>query len=302
MNTLSNISSNRLPIGYNIIGKWNGKSYKVVRLLGSGENGTVYLVKSDESNYALKMSNSTYDLSYEVQAIKRLNETQGTFLGFSIFDIDDFSYKGKIFTYYVMPYQKGITLKNYLFGKSSVEYLDIYKRIASSLANIHNDGWVFGDLKSEHILINPDSKEISLIDYGGLTVIGEGIRQYTEVYDRGNWKAGSRRADPHYDLFSLTMIFVQLGIGEKKFLKIYNRTRSLDEVYDIIHRVNNLKHLDATFEEVIIGKINNVDELLKVINNLYINNEFKINSNWINILFTGSLFLFILLFIRFLYS
>lgn len=302
MNTLSNISSNRLPIGYNIIGKWNGRSYKVVRLLGSGENGTVYLVKSDESNYALKMSNSTYDLSYEVQAIKRLNETQGTFLGFSIFDIDDFSYKGNMFTYYVMPYRKGITLKNYLFGKSSVEYLDIYKRIASSLANIHNDGWVFGDLKSEHILINPDSKEISLIDYGGLTVIGEGIRQYTEVYDRGSWKAGSRRADPHYDLFSLTMIFIQLGIGEKKFLKIYNRTRSLDELYDIIHRVNNLKHLDAPFGEVIMGRISNVDELLKIVNNLYIKNEFKNNSNWINILFTGSLILFILLFVRFLYS
>jgi len=302
MSTLFNVSSNQLPIGFIIIGKWNGKAYKVVRLLGSGENGTVYLVNSDEGRYALKMSNSAYDLSYEVQAIKRLNETQGTFLGFSIFDIDDFLYKEKIFTYYVMPYQKGITLKNYLFGKAPGEYIEVYKKIATNLANIHNDGWVFGDLKSEHILINSDNKEISLIDYGGLTIIGEGIRQYTEIFDRGNWKAGTRKADPHYDLFSLTMIFIQLGIGEKKFLKIYNRTRSLAELYDIIHKVNNLNQLSSPFEGVILGKITNADQLLKEINNLHIKYEFKKTGNWINILLTGSLVLFFLLFVKFLYS
>lgn len=302
MNTLYNINTYQLPIGYNIIGKWNGRCYKVIRLLGSGENGTVYLVKNDNSLYALKMGDSTYDLSYEVQAIKRLNETQGIFLGFSIFDIDDFLFKEKMYTYYVMPYQKGITLKNYLFGKNSKEYLNIYKKVAAILKNIHNDGWVFGDLKSEHILINPDNKEVSLIDYGGLTVIGEGIRQYTEVYDRGNWKVGTRKADPHYDLFSLTMIFIQLGIGEKKFLKIYNRTRSLDELYDIIQKVNNLNYLESLFIEIISGKIRNVDELLKVINNININKQFKNNNNWINILLTGSLILFVLLFVKFLYS
>ena len=201
-----------LKPGFILKGKWNGKEYTIKRLLGFGENGIVYLVESAKKQYALKMSKEAIQLSYEIHAIQRLNQTQGLSLGFSVLDIDDFLDQGHLYAFYVMPYQTGVTLEHYLYGRGDEEFKSMFIKIIKKINDFHQEGFIFGDLKPEHILITSKSGQVSFIDFGGVTAIGEGVRQFTELYDRGSWKSGTRKADPHYDLFSIAVLFIQFII------------------------------------------------------------------------------------------
>ena len=302
MNTLFNLNNDTLKPNFEIIGKWNGKKYTVIRALGAGENGKVYLVKTKDGEYALKASDATIDLSYEIQVIKKLGETQGSSLGFYVFDIDDFIYNNKIYTYYVMPYFKGITIKNFLYGRKSVDFFIVFKKVIEILLSLHEEGWVFGDLKSDHIIIDPSTRNISLIDFGGVTFVNQGVRQYTEAFDRGNWRAGSRKADPHYDLFSLSMVFIQLCLGENKLIKILNTRNSLNNLYGIIHNINNLELLSPIIERILKGELIDTRTVLNELNNFVAIDEKKYNSfNWIDWLLATSTILFILTLGHFIY-
>ncbi len=304
MSLLFNDKANTLFSGTEIIGKWNKKKYVVKRLLGSGENGEVFLVESNNNLYALKLSPASLDLSYEIQIIQQLNKAQGPTLGFYLFDIDDFIWGGTLYTYYVMRYQRGISIDRYLRRKEAVDYFQVFRLVIEKLFIIHDHGWVFGDLKPEHILIEPKTKQISFIDYGGLTRINEGVRQYTDIFDRGSWKVGTRKADQHYDLFSIVMVFVKIGIGKNRFLKIYNQTRSINNVYGIIRGINVLNPLSSIFKRVFFGELKTTSEVIEVIvkeSKRADRIEVK-KHRWIDWSFSASLFVFLTLFIYFIYS
>lgn len=301
MNTLFKPKEKFLATNYEVVGKWNKNKYQIIRALGFGENGVVYLVKSLEEFYALKMSMSTIDLSYEIQAIMNLNETQGTSLGFYIFDIDDFFYNGQLFTFYVMPYHKGITIKQFLYGKTSKEYLSTFNDISKILKSLHDAGFIFGDLKIEHIIVNPNNGKVSLIDFGGITKINEGVRQFTELYDRGSWKAGSRRGDPHYDLFSLAIVYAQLGTGKGKLIKIFNNSKSVKDVYDIIQGVDHLKPIAHILEDILFGKSTDTFKILGDLNKIKIKEVSKPFFSWLDLFLMGSVLLFLWAIINFVY-
>lgn len=300
MNTLYNTDLDILPIGSVITGKWNKIKYTIIKTLGSGENGNVYLVKSNNNNYALKMSQDTINLSNEIRIAQRLNKTQGSNLGFSIFDIDDFAISGKNYTFYIMPYYKGLNIEQYLFGKSEKEYLLLFKKIINILVLIHKQGMIYGDLKPEHIVIDPVNKKIALIDFGGITKLGQGIRQYTEIYDRGSWRAGDRKADPHYDFFSLAMIFVQTGLGKNKLVKIFKHSGRFNGIYDIIPKVNVLKPLSPIIKNIFRSHLTDPNEIInqidKQLENLI---QQKKANKWIDWAFILTLLLFIIMVILF---
>ncbi|MFT9486236.1 MAG: protein kinase family protein [Tepidibacillus sp.] len=287
-----------------IKGKWNGRQYIVRRSLGSGENGTVYLVQSSGKLYALKISPISIDLGYEITVIQRLSETQGPSLGFSVFDIDDFIDDDEHYSFYVMPYVQGISIKYFFYGKSEKDYLKIFIKMLKLLEVIHKEGWAFGDLKPEHFLIDPDLGKLSMIDFGGVTKFGEGIRQYTEIYDRGSWGAGTRKADPHYDLFSIVMILLQLTLGEQKFYQIYRSHRSFHELYDIIPNIHALKNLSPILIKILNGTYTSaglaIEECSKFLGGSK-NTTTKKPWNWIEWLFTSSIIFFILMFGRLIY-
>lgn len=291
-----------IKTGTPIIGKWNKNIYKVKKIIGSGENGTVFLVESDGKEYALKMSLATIDLSNEIQVIQRLQEAQGQPLGFSVFDIDDFKYKGELYTYYVMDYRKGISIDRYLYGKKPYDYITLFKEVVDLLGAFHKNGFVFGDLKTEHILVDQAGR-VTFIDLGGVTPIDEGVRQYTEIYDRGSWKAGGRKADSHYDFFSLSMVFIKAVIGRKKLMKIFNGSRSFAAIYDIIHGIPVLKPLLPVLKGILMFELTNVESIKNEIENQLNHYDFKttILNKWIDWTFASSFVFFISVFAYFIY-
>ena len=293
MSTLySNPSNVKLQKGLTFTGLWNHREYRVIRMLGSGENGQVYLVESDGKPFALKMSKETMDLSYEIRSIQRINEAQGLGLGFSLFDVDDYRTKeGSILPFYVMTYKKGVTIAQFLSGKNEVQYASSFYSVLQLLQKFHESGFVCGDLKPEHLLVNPISKQISFVDYGGVTMFREGVRQYTELYDRGSWREGNRSADTHYDLFSVTMIFLQLTIGKQYLIQIFRDSRHVNTVCDIIPKIKKLRPIEKVLIKILRKEITTVNEAMSQMQSILSQIE-NLNAsrtmNWIEWVFSFS--------------
>ncbi|MGD9677812.1 MAG: hypothetical protein AB7V16_05580 [Vulcanibacillus sp.] len=294
MNTL--FDNVNFRVGTIIKGTWNKKEYKVLKILGSGENGMVYLVEYLKTLYALKISLSYFNLNSEINNTKKLEGAQGAILGFKVFDFDDFTIEGNTYSFYVMPYEEGIPINKYLRGRTAKEYLIIFKKVVETLDLLHQKGWIFGDIKPEHILINQDTKNLKLIDLGGITRINESVKQYTEFYDRGNWKTNNRKADPHYDLFSLSMVFVHISIGINDFAKLYNQKLRITKFCGIIQNIDALKYLYPIIKEILYGRLRITNDVLKEIEKINNSVDQRVKHySWINYLFTSSLLLFIVI-------
>ncbi len=107
----------------------------------------------------------------------------------------------------------------------------IVKKLLKSLALLHHNGFLHGDLKSANILIN-DSDNISLTDFGAVKIIN--FDKYhlsctitsrcpedldyenfgTELYSNSNYKS---------DIWSLGLIFAEMILGYNPILKLYQQ-------------------------------------------------------------------------------
>lgn len=209
-----------------LTGRWNGRCYEMIRSLGAGANGRVYLVREKQQKYALKISSDPTGIALEYRLLQQLQakvpqsstqRVQGMRLGPLVFELDDcVTDDGTQAFFYTMEYIAGIPVDVYVRQKGVSAVRHIMKQILTFLHHLHELGYAFGDLKAENLLVDPVTGAVRLIDFGGATRFGEGIRQYTEWYDRAYWRSGSRRADRGYDLFAAAMLLVELLLPEAK--------------------------------------------------------------------------------------
>lgn len=79
MNSLKNPFN--FPKGTVIKGKWNQKMYVLLKELGYGANGTVYLVQNENGYAALKMSKNSMSITSEVNVLKAFQKGPRVFPG-----------------------------------------------------------------------------------------------------------------------------------------------------------------------------------------------------------------------------
>lgn len=176
--------------------------------MGEGANGAVFQVQKGRDVYALKIGFDPVDHQSEVNVLQALRQSGKTYAGY-LSDADDWTVSGRNHPFYVMPYVQGRRLPDFIREKGTDWVSVIGLRLLGKLMELHELGWTFGDLKIENILVT-EYGEIGLVDFGGATLKGRGVRQFTEIYDRGYWGAGSRTADDGYDLFALGILCLQL--------------------------------------------------------------------------------------------
>ena len=195
-----------------ITGRWQRQSYTIIRSIGSGMIGTVYLCHSQGKRYALKMGEHPTALVREVNILKKLNKVRNQRLGPFLFGVDDWQIGPQMtYPFYVMEYIDGIQLESYIKQQGSKQVYTILSQLLQQLDVLHKMGYVFGDLKNDNILINTkDKPKVRLIDVGGVTKMGQSIKEYSNFFDRGYWQLGTRRAQPSYDLFALVMIVLTI--------------------------------------------------------------------------------------------
>lgn len=237
------------------MGKWKNGQYRVERLLGEGANGKVYLVSKDWQWYALKIGVSSIDLQSEINALKALAGEQASGSPY-LKDVDDWiTPQGKEVPFYTMRYVKGMNMADYIDQHGADWFGLLGLNLLRSLAELHRAGWVFGDLKLENIIVG-EYGDVELIDFGGATPIGKGVKQFTEIYDRGYWNEGSRSADAAYDIFSFGILCLQIFAPRKLAQlskELLPQNRSAEQLLEIVNDIPSLVPYKKWLEQALKG-------------------------------------------------
>lgn len=234
----SKVTTPELPRHFH--GKWNRNEYHVLRELGRGANGAVYLTSRGGVKQAVKVGFEGMDLLMEVHALKSVQQGRDSRVGPLLCDVDDLVINGKACTFYAMEYLEGEQLDQYVQKKGTEWVPVLIVQLLARLDILHKHGWVFGDLKPENVIVTHSDKQVRLIDFGGVTKLGNAVRQFTEEYDRAYWHQGDRRAEIPYDLFSTAAMMVRLSVDSQTWQTSQGEPRQTQLLCDIIRKSEGL--------------------------------------------------------------
>ncbi|RKL65223.1 serine/threonine protein kinase [Salipaludibacillus neizhouensis] len=241
--------------GQVVKGKWHGNHYRIVRLLGEGAIGKVYLAEGRGGLVAIKVSRESMSVSSEASTLRQVTKVHGVTLGPSFLDMDDVITKTGVTSFYVMEYIKGEPFLNFLREKN-MEWLGILVvPLLKDLYSMHQAGWIFGDLKPENLIVTAQPISLRWIDVGGMTKVGRAVKEYTEFFDRGYWGMGDRKAAPAYDLFAVSMLMMNRGYlsrfkreepgGIKQLMRRLRDRPLLDPYAPVIEKGMQQRYKDA---------------------------------------------------------
>jgi len=204
-----------LESGARLHGKWSGRTYSIVKQLGSGANGVVYAGRLGDQIQAIKLSCQAADIALEYKALSEWQKTgSATFAGPRVYELDDAVIHNTPCFFYAMEYVRGETMDRFVSRRGVKWVGPLILQLLTSLYAVHQTRHAFGDLKTENVLVQTRDAKVRLIDFGGMTPFGRGVRQFTKWYDRAWWGQGERKADPTYDLFALTQMICALCLPE----------------------------------------------------------------------------------------
>lgn len=196
-----------------VTGQWTKKSYVLLKKLGAGGVGEIYLVQDDSRQLlACKLSTDIISITKEYRFLCKL---AGKSYVPKVFDLDDFVKGGKTYHFFTMEYIQGYNLKAALKDHTMNLHtkLNLMCVILRIIKEINEDGYVYTDLKHENIMVDGRNQLIRLIDLGSLVQIGSTVKEYTPMYDRLCWGKGKRVADKSYQVFVVAILFVSLLLG-----------------------------------------------------------------------------------------
>lgn len=243
-------SGSHLHPGQEIIGRWDGNRYVVLRELGSGGTGRVLLVENAAGkNLAMKISRDLPGITREHRTLLFLNnnrDIKNLRVLPGVYELDDYCEMGITYHYIVMDYCPGSGLQQFKGSLRPEEIASVGLMLAIFLFYLHRSGFVFGDLKPANILYDRRSRKLSVVDFGSVCPRGRVLLQYTPLYDRSSWQAGNRCGDEKYDLFALSMLLLSLHGGTSGYLK----KRSITE---LLGKLKSLKSGNALMPVIVKG-------------------------------------------------
>jgi serine/threonine protein kinase len=250
-----------------IQGKWHANKYVILRELGYGANGVVYLAKNQNGHVALKMSDNGMSITSEVNVLKSFVKVQGSALGPSLLDVDDWQTDQKRVSFYVMEYIHGPDLLSFIQQKGESWTIVLFIQLLNDLEKLHEKGWVFGDLKPENLIVTDSPVKIRCIDVGGTTIQGRAIKEFTEFYDRGYWGLGTRKAEPSYDLFAVGMVMINTSYP-KRFSKT---SGGISQLKEAIRQKKELIPLERVILNALQGRYASAKDMKQDLLSLAIN-------------------------------
>jgi serine/threonine protein kinase len=272
--------------------------YRVERLLGAGTNGKVYLVKRGKFFYALKIGFDAADHQSEVNALKVLSKSNTSFRHY-LLDVDDYHADGADYPFYVMRYIKGQTMNDFITrnGRDWLHLIGL--NMLRKLTELHKQDYIFGDIKMQNMLVSGYG-DVDLIDFGGTTTKGRAVKQFTEIYDRGYWGAGTRSADEAYDLFAFAVLFISSLETEqamKGIDKLLPQTRSVDMLLNMLQKNKALDTLAPLLRKALLGQYTTSKQALAEWRKQSVRRPQSASSSagrssWLRLCFAASLLIF----------
>ncbi|MDQ0856795.1 serine/threonine-protein kinase [Bacillus sp. V2I10] len=259
MNNTSANQTCKVAPGTIIKGKWHHQQYRILKPLGQGATGIVYLAEGKHGLSALKVSENSMSITSEVNVLKHFSKVQGNSLGPALIDVDDWM-NPRTQTqvpFYVMEYIKGKQYLDFIHNNGH-EWIGVLTiQLLSNLQELHQAGWVFGDLKPENLIVADRPVQLRFIDVGGTTLKGRSIKEFTDFFDRGYWGLGTRKAEAEYDLFAAAMIVIN-SVYPKRFKKQGDGGGQLNAV---IQSNPYLRQHSAVLNNAILGKYKYASEM-----------------------------------------
>jgi serine/threonine protein kinase/tetratricopeptide (TPR) repeat protein len=145
--------------------------YRIIKRLGSGGMGEVYQAEDTRLRRPVALKMMLDDGDHNAQARTRfLREAQASSALnhpniVTIYEIDEVERDGARYSFIVMEYVEGRTLKEVAGGFSIEEAVDIIMQIADALAQAHERGIVHRDIKPSNVIVTPQNRA-KVLDFG----------------------------------------------------------------------------------------------------------------------------------------
>ena len=145
--------------------------YRIIKRLGSGGMGEVYQAEDTRLRRPVALKMMLDDGDHNAQARTRfLREAQASSALnhpniVTIYEIDEVERDGARYSFIVMEYVEGRTLKEVVGGCSIEEAVDILMQIADALAQAHERGIVHRDIKPSNVIVTPRNR-VKVLDFG----------------------------------------------------------------------------------------------------------------------------------------
>jgi len=201
----------------------HGKSYRVIRMLGSGNIGTVFLIEKQNGYFAIKIlkANSNESLNDRiVQRFLREGEIVSKLEHKGIVKVYEYGFgPNNTVPYIIMEFVDGNPLSD-LINQNSLELaekLSIISQIADALGTVHQQGIQHRDIKPSNVLISKE-KIAKLTDFGIARLSTSTLTMTMEVLGSPAYMApesfsGIRDVDNRADIFSFGVLAYELLTG-----------------------------------------------------------------------------------------
>ncbi|MFT3838040.1 MAG: protein kinase [Myxococcaceae bacterium] len=202
--------------------------YKIVRKLGQGGMGAVYLAEQQGIGHRVALKFLKAEFSDDADLTKRFLNEAKTYarvahpnaVTFHDFGQDD---DGNLFI--AMEYCEGVDLKKLLFEKKRLplpEAIDITLQVADVLGNAHSKGIVHRDLKPENIMLRIGLRgiHVKVLDFGIARLMNEktkltmqGAIAGTPRYMSPEQVEGKVEVDHRADIYAIGILLYEMLTG-----------------------------------------------------------------------------------------
>jgi len=204
--------------------------FQVVRILGKGGMGTVYLARDERLGrpVAVKVLHSE-DLATDDRRARFMREarTAASLRHPNIATIYEVGETPEGVPFIVMEYCEGETLTQRMRRRplEAGEFMSIAKQIVSGVVAAHNGGVIHRDLKPANIIIEP-SGQAKILDFGLAKALQQDMlhspeqssnRLFGTLHYLSPEQARGQSADERSDLFSVGVILYQMATGQLPF-------------------------------------------------------------------------------------
>ena len=217
---------------FELVGQVIAHRYKVLKVLGQGGFGTVYLVEIVAGMVGEKLALKILpeDFSHEPALREQfLNEIRIAMkmVDQNIVQIRDVGTTEGGVLYYTMDFFPGVTLGELLSSQGPLAIdraIGIARKVARALQTAHSLGIVHRDLKPPNVMVNFDGERdvVRVLDFGIATAMGKNSRDAEErkgfvgsPYYMPPEQFIGEKAGPYSDIYSLGVILYESVTGVK---------------------------------------------------------------------------------------
>jgi serine/threonine protein kinase len=215
---------------------------ELIRLIGRGTFSQVFLSKEKRSGETMAvkiMDLRRFEEEFNSEVSIMMNLThQGVNVGYLSSETDEDNETGYIYMDYV-PFP---TLSEYLektcCGLKEHEAFIIFQNLVNTIEEIHSCNIAHKDLKPENIFVDPDSYDVSVIDFGLSTVVeenklekkfcGSPLYMAPEMLNKEQY-------DPILtDIWSIGVILYEMLIG----CNPWSAAENLDDLIELVSKID----------------------------------------------------------------